>query len=229
MIIKSMGFNSIVLALFALVTSLILATTNELTYERIEQSEREAAQRALLEIIPLERHDNDMLMDVQPVPEQFWATLGLKKGGNIHIARDNGQPVAAIIPTVTKDGYSGDISMIIGINFDGTIAGVRVVEHRETPGLGDKVDLQKSDWILDFNGKSLVNPNSDGWKVKKEGGEFDQFTGATITPRAVVYQILKTLQYFNDDRQRLLDSLTESSLVESNLIENGVEIEQAAQ
>ncbi|MDG1495459.1 MAG: electron transport complex subunit RsxG [Porticoccaceae bacterium] len=204
MIIKSMGFNSIVLALFALVTSLILATTNELTYERIEQSEREAAQRALLEIIPLERHDNDMLMDVQPVPEQYWATLGLKKGGSIHIARDQGQPVAAIIPAVTPDGYSGAISMIIGINFNGSIAGVRVVEHRETPGLGDKVDLKKSDWILSFNGKSLVNPQADGWKVKKEGGEYDAFTGATITPRAVINQVLKTLQYFEDDRERLL-------------------------
>ena len=204
MIIKSMGFNSIVLALFALVTSLILATTNELTYERIEQSEREAAQRALLEIIPLERHDNDMLMDVQPVPEQYWATLGLKKGGNIHIARDQGHPVAAIIPAVTPDGYSGAISMIIGINFNGSIAGVRVVEHRETPGLGDKVDLKKSDWILSFNGKSLVNPQASGWKVKKEGGDYDQFTGATITPRAVVSQVLKTLQYFEDDRERLL-------------------------
>lgn len=233
MIFKSIGFNSIVLAIFALVTAVILATTNDLTRDRIADSERKAAQRALLEIIPLERHNNDLLMDIQPVPQQYWGMLGLKNGGNIHIARDNGQPVAAIIPTVTKDGYSGDISMIIGINFDGTVAGVRVVEHRETPGLGDKVDLQKSDWILDFNGKSLVNPNSDGWKVKKEGGEFDQFTGATITPRAVIYQILKTLQYFNDDRQRLLDSLTESSLVEnslvkSNLIENGVETEQAA-
>jgi len=204
MIIKSMGFNSIALALFALITSLILATTNELTYERIEQSEREAAQRALLEIIPLERHDNDMLMDVQPVPEQYWATLGLKKGGNIHIARDQGQPVAAIIPAVTPDGYSGAISMIIGINFNGSIAGVRVVEHRETPGLGDKVDLKKSDWILSFNGKSLVNPQASGWKVKKEGGDYDQFTGATITPKAVVNQVLKTLQYFEDDRERLL-------------------------
>ncbi|MDC1210409.1 electron transport complex subunit RsxG [Porticoccaceae bacterium] len=204
MVIKSMGFNSIVLALFALVTSLILATTNELTYERIEQSEREAAQRALLEIIPLERHDNDMLMDVQPVPEQYWATLGLKKGGSIHIARDQGQPVAAIIPAVTPDGYSGAISMIIGINFNGSIAGVRVVEHRETPGLGDKVDLKKSDWILSFNGKSLVNPQADGWRVKKEGGEYDAFTGATITPRAVINQVLKTLQYFEDDRERLL-------------------------
>jgi electron transport complex protein RnfG len=141
---------------------------------------------------------------VQPVPEQYWATLGLKKGGSIHIARDQGQPVAAIIPAVTPDGYSGAISMIIGINFNGSIAGVRVVEHRETPGLGDKVDLKKSDWILSFNGKSLVNPQADGWKVKKEGGEYDAFTGATITPRAVINQVLKTLQYFEDDRERLL-------------------------
>lgn len=212
MIFKSMGFNSVVLAIFALVTAVILAATNDLTRDRIAESERKAAQRALLEIIPLDRHNNDLLMDVQPVPQQYWQMLGLKKGGDIHIARDNGQPVAAIIPTVTKDGYSGDISMIIGINFNGTIAGVRVVEHRETPGLGDKVDLKKSDWILEFNGKSLVNPNSDGWNVKKEGGEFDQFTGATITPRAVVHQILKTLQYFNEDQQRLLDASTENPI-----------------
>ena len=96
MIFKSIGFNSVVLAIFALITAIILATTNDLTRDRIADSERRAAQRALLEIIPLERHNNDMLMDVQPVPQQYWAMLGLKKGGNIHIARDNGQPVAAI-------------------------------------------------------------------------------------------------------------------------------------
>ena len=220
MVLKSVRFNSIALAIFALVTALVLAVTNDLTYERIAQSEREAAERALLEIIPLERHDNDLLMDVQPVPEQYWAMLGLKKGGNIHIARDKGQPVAAIIPAVTPDGYSGSIAMIIGINFDGTIAGVRVVEHRETPGLGDKIDLKKSNWILDFNGKSLENPQRENWKVKKEGGEFDQFTGATITPRAVVSQVLKSLQYFEHDQERL-QKIT--------AVNAALEMEQAAQ
>lgn len=220
MVLKSVRFNSIALAIFALVTALILAVTNDLTYERIAQSEREAAERALLEIIPLERHDNDLLMDVQPVPEQYWAMLGLKKGGNIHIARDKGQPVAAIIPAVTPDGYSGSIAMIIGINFDGTIAGVRVVEHRETPGLGDKIDLKKSNWILSFNGKSLENPQRGNWKVKKEGGEFDQFTGATITPRAVVSQVLKSLQYFEHDQERL-QKIT--------AVNAALEMEQAAQ
>lgn len=204
MTFASIRRNSLLLAGFALVTAMVLATTDSLTKERIADSERKAAQRALLEIIPIERHDNDLLMDVQPIPEKFWSVLGLKQGGEIHIARDQGQPIAAIIPTVTADGYSGNISMIIGVNFDGTIAGVRVVEHKETPGLGDKVDLKKSDWILSFNGASLVNPQASGWDVKKNGGQFDQFTGATITPRAVIYQVAQVLDYFNQDSERLL-------------------------
>lgn len=204
MTFASIRRNSLLLAGFALVTAVVLATTDSLTKERIADSERKAAQRALLEIIPIERHDNDLLMDVQPIPEKFWSMLGLKQGGEIHIARDQGQPIAAIIPSVTADGYSGNISMIIGVNFDGTIAGVRVVEHKETPGLGDKVDLKKSDWILSFNGASLVNPQASGWDVKKNGGQFDQFTGATITPRAVIYQVAQVLDYFNQDSERLL-------------------------
>ena len=216
MIFKSMGKNSFLLALFALLTALILASTNKLTEAPIAEAERLAAQKALLEIVPLERHNNDLLVDTQEIPKQYWSLLGLDNGGNIHIARYNNQPVAAIIPTVTSEGYSGDISMIVGINFDGSIAGVRVVEHRETPGLGDKVDLRKSDWILSFNGKSLSNPQLSEWNVKKDQGVFDQFTGATITPRAVIHQIVRTLQYFNDDSERLLISSQPDNLVTAN-------------
>jgi electron transport complex protein RnfG len=97
--------------------------------------------------------------------------------------------------------------MIVGINFDGTVAGVRVVDHKETPGLGDKVELRKSDWILSFNGKSLNNPEISKWNVKKDRGDFDQFTGATITPKAVIQQIAKTLEYFEKDRERLLSAI----------------------
>lgn len=211
MTFESIRFNSLLLAGFALVTAVILASTDFLTKDRIADSERKAAQRALLEIIPIERHDNDLLMDVQPIPEKFWPALGLKKGGVIHIARSQGQPVAAIIPAMTADGYSGNIGMIVGVNFDGTVAGVRVVEHKETPGLGDKVDLKKSDWILSFNGKSLTNPEKSGWAVKKNGGDFDQFTGATITPRAVIYQIAEVLEYFNQDRERLLTAAAQAA------------------
>lgn len=210
MIFQSMGKNSLLLAVFALITAVILASTDRLTEDRIAESERLAAQKALFEIIPVERHNNDLLMDIQPIPEKYWSTLGLESGGDIHIARLDGEPVAAIIPSITPEGYSGDIAMIVGVNFDGSIAGVRVVEHRETPGLGDKVDLRKSDWILSFNGKSLSNPKPDAWNVKKEKGNFDQFTGATITPRAVIHQIAKTLEYFSQDKERLLNTLNSS-------------------
>jgi electron transport complex protein RnfG len=216
MIFKSMRKNSLLLALFALITAFILASTDRLTEDRIASSERLAAQKALFEIIPLERHNNDLLLDIQPIPKQYWAALGLESGGDIHIARQDGQPVAAIIPSVTPEGYSGDIAMIIGINFDGSVAGVRVVEHKETPGLGDKVDLRKSDWILSFNGKSLSNPQPNAWNVKKENGEFDQFTGATITPRAVIHQIAKTLEYFNQDKERLVAAINSSEFQSFN-------------
>jgi len=195
------------LALFALITALILASTDRVTEDRIAESERLAAQKALFEIVPLALHNNDLLVDLQPIPEQYWLALGLDNGGDVHIARLDDQPVAAIVPSITTDGYSGDIAMIVGINFDGTVAGVRVVDHKETPGLGDKVELRKSDWILSFNGKSLNNPKISKWNVKKDRGDFDQFTGATITPKAVIHQIAKTLEYFEKDRERLLSAI----------------------
>ena len=207
MIFQSMGKNSLLLALFALITALILASTDLITEDRIAESERLAAQKALFEIVPLALHNNDLLVDLQPIPKQYWLALGLDNGGDVHIARLDDQPVAAIVPSITTDGYSGDIAMIVGINFDGTVAGVRVVDHKETPGLGDKVELRKSDWILSFNGKSLNNPEISKWNVKKDRGDFDQFTGATITPKAVIHQIAKTLEYFEKDRERLLSSI----------------------
>ena len=207
MIFQSMGKNSLLLALFALITALILASTDRVTEDRIAESERLAAQKALFEIVPLALHNNDLLVDLQPIPEQYWLALGLDNGGDVHIARLDNQPVAAIVPSITTDGYSGDIAMIVGINFDGTVAGVRVVDHKETPGLGDKVELRKSDWILSFNGKSLNNPEISKWNVKKDRGDFDQFTGATITPKAVIHQIAKTLEYFEKDRERLLSAI----------------------
>lgn len=188
--------NSLLLGTFALVTAGLLALTNEGTRDLIAEAERKAAQKALLEIIPLERHDNDLLSDVVEIDSSYWPALGLSEGGKIYVARQKGKTVAAILPAVAPDGYSGAIKMIVGINADGSVAGVRVLSHSETPGLGDKVDLKKSQWILGFNGKSLSQPAADRWQVKKDGGDFDQFTGATITPRAVVNQLRRTLEVF---------------------------------
>ena len=113
--------------------------------------------------------------------------------------------MAFILPGVAPDGYSGNIALIVGVDIAGNISGVRVTAHKETPGLGDKIDLKKHDWILGFNGLSLGNPPAGQWAVRKDGGQFDAFTGATITPRAVVGQIARMLEYFMSHREQLID------------------------
>ncbi|GLS26795.1 electron transport complex subunit RsxG [Marinibactrum halimedae] len=195
--------NSLILGLFALSTAAVLALTHEGTKERVAASERAAAQKALLQLFPEHQHDNDLLMDTVPVPEKYRSTLGTGEEDSIHVARNKNVPIGIIVPTTARDGYSGDIRMIVGINMDGTLAGVRVLDHKETPGLGDKIDLKKSDWVLSFNGKSINLPQKQGWKVKKDGGEFDQFTGATITPRAVVHQVHQVLSFFEQEHTQL--------------------------
>lgn len=208
---KSISKNSLMLGLFALVTTAILALTAEFTKERIAKAEREAQQKALFEILPRTSHDNDLLTEVIQVPEDAWAGLGLKSGGEIYVARRVDDTVALIIPAVAPDGYSGEIKMLVGINADGSIAGVRIVDHHETPGLGDKVDLNKSPWVLAFNGKSLQAPEASRWKVKKDGGNFDQFAGATITPRAVVNQVRKVLEFVDSHRDELFSKNTKTT------------------
>ena len=216
---KSIRFNSLVLGIFALTTATLLSFTYEGTKDRIAEAKREVAKRALLEIVPLARHDNDILTDIIKVPEEYLSTLGIKDG-EINLARSNNKLTAIIIPATAPDGYSGKIQMLVGINIDGTIAGVRVISHNETPGLGDKIDLKKNDWILGFDGKSLINPKPEFWKVKKDKGNFDQLTGVTITPRAVITQVLKTLQYFKQDKARLLEAAKlDSSKQDAILIE----------
>ena len=187
---QSITRNSVLLALFAVVAALTLAGSYLGTKDRIAQEIRKAEEKALLQIVPRERHDNSMLDDTLPAGPGI-TELGLRSDKSIYRARNNGRVVAAIIPATARDGYSGDIDMIVGVNADGSVAGVRVLAHKETPGLGDKVDLNKSDWVLGFEGKSLAN----NWAVTKDGGEFDSFTGATITPRAVVVATRRVLEY----------------------------------
>ncbi|RYZ81215.1 MAG: electron transport complex subunit RsxG, partial [Moraxellaceae bacterium] len=177
--------------------------TAEFTKEKIAKAEREAQQKALFEIIPRSRHDNDMLSETIKIPQDAWSGLGLKSGGEIHVARYANDTIAVIIPAVAPDGYSGDIHMIVGINAAGTIAGVRILNHHETPGLGDKIELKKTSWVMSFNEKSLHSPTLTQWKVKKDGGNFDQFAGATITPRAVVNQVHRVLEFVDAHRDEL--------------------------
>jgi len=202
MLRESITRNSLLLAVFAVCTTVLIAGTYLLTKERIAEQKRRAEEKALLQIVPRDRHDNSMLDDVIPVGPEA-PGLGLKEPKRIYLARRGDEAVAAILPVTAPDGYSGEIDLIVGVNVDGSIAGVRTLSHKETPGLGDKVDFKKSDWVLGFNGRSLDNPQPGQWAVKKDKGVFDQFTGATITPRAVVAATLRALQYADANRETL--------------------------
>jgi len=201
---QSISRNSIILGVFALLAAAALALTNMGTQDRIAKAERAAKQKALFEIVPPEQLDNDLLQDTINIPASSIELLGVSDQP-IYLARRQGKVTALIIPAMAHDGYSGDIAMIVGVNRDLTLAGVRVIAHKETPGLGDKIEIKKSTWMLNFNGKSLQAPVTDEWLVKKDGGVFDQFAGATITPRAVVKKIKEVL-LFAQEHPELFDT-----------------------
>lgn len=214
---RSITRNGVILSLFALLTTGALAFIYDQTAERIVVQERLAAERALLEIVSRDDHDNDMLADRLSPGEALRTQLHIDKDSELFIARQAGEATAVIVPSVAADGYGGAIKLLVGIHRDGRIAGVRVLNHKETPGLGDKIELAKSDWILSFKGKSLKNPPPEKWKVKKDGGVFDQFTGATITPRAVVNQIKQSLQAVEQAHNTIFEDKQSSSVGEPKL------------
>lgn len=189
------------LALFAAAAAGLLALVDRNTEERIALEERKVMLRSLYEIVPDERHDNDIVTDTLRLPSA--ELLGHDEAFTVYRARMQGQPVAVIMPVIAPNGYSGAIHLMVGVNVDGSVAGVRVLRHKETPGLGDLIDLDKSDWITGFTGRALGDPPMDEWKVRKDGGIFDQFSAATITPRAVVQAVRKALIYFERHKNRL--------------------------
>jgi len=195
--------SSVFLLLFAVVGSGLVAFTFDSTEERIAENQRRALLNSLNELVPTDRYDNDIFSDILMARNS--ELLGTDEPVPVYRARKGGWPVAAVLAPVAPDGYNGNIRLLVAINLDGTLAGVRVVQHRETPGLGDGIEASRSDWILGFNGKSLSSPAKKGWRVKRDGGQFDQFTGATITPRAVVKATHKALLYFRLHRQKLFE------------------------
>lgn len=202
---RSMFRNALVLGLFAVVTVGAVTLLQQFTAERIQAAERASQLRALNEILPHGSYDNQLLDSSVDVHHPL---LGTRHPTPAYIARKDGEPSAVILQAIAPDGYSGAIHLLVGVLADGRIAGVRVVRHRETPGLGDKVELAKGRWILSFDGKSLSDPQASGWAVKKDRGDFDQFAGATITPRAVVGAVHRALQYFDAHKDELLGAST---------------------
>lgn len=195
--------SGLFLCLFAVIGTAFVAVTEDRTRAKIADNERRVLLRNLYALLPPAKLDNDIASDTRAIPASL--LLGTESESLVYRARFQGEPVAVIFNSIAPNGYSGRIHLLVGVYFDGSLAGVRAVKHAETPGLGDAIDLQKSDWMHGFESRSLNNTQSGKWKVKRDGGVFDQFTGATVTPRAVVEAVKNTLLYYDKNAQNLYD------------------------
>jgi electron transport complex protein RnfG len=200
---KQILISGVFLWVFAVVGTTFVAVTENTTRTKIANNERLVLLRNLNALLPAEELDNDIVNDTTTAPAS--TLLGKKNDTIVYRARLQDNPVAAIFNSIAPNGYSGKIHLLVGVYADGSVAGVRAVKHSETPGLGDAIDTQKTDWVFSFNNRSLISPAPSKWLVKKDGGDFDQFTGATITPRAVVLAVKNTLLYYQQNAEHLFD------------------------
>ena len=201
---KTIFITASLLMLFAVIGGALVGLTFTQTQDDIKHNEELTLLKKLNNIIPAASYDNDLLLDIITLKAN--PLLGTDEESLAYRARKNNKDVAVVFSSIAPNGYNGPIDLLVGIKADGTLAGVRVVKHRETPGLGDVVSSTHSDWIFGFEGKSLSNPEHKGWKVKRDGGVFDQFTGATITPRAVVKAVHNALLYFDQNQVTLFST-----------------------
>ncbi|MBS9432130.1 electron transport complex subunit RsxG [Photorhabdus hainanensis] len=208
--LETMRRHGITLAIFAAITTGLTAIVNSLTKSTIAEQAALQHKSLLDQVIPPALYDNDIQNECYLVNAD---ALGNNLPHRLYLARKNGQPVAAALESTAPDGYSGAIQLLVGADFSGKVLGVRVTEHHETPGLGDKIETRISDWINVFSGKIITSNHDRRWAVKKDGGEFDQFTGATITPRAVVNSVKRTALYLQTIPEHLssLESCGEKS------------------
>jgi electron transport complex protein RnfG len=206
---KATLLTALNLLLFAIVGTAILAFTYSQTHERIAQSVEKEKLQLIMQVVPPALFDNDIIRDTTTLAANV--QLGTDAPTTINRGRLHGQPSVAVLETVAPDGYSGKIRMIVAIRADASIAGVRVVEHKETPGLGDYIDYAKNHWISVFDDASHARYKEGDWQVKKDGGQFDYMAGATISPRAVVKAVHKTLHYFEENREQLFAVSTSAS------------------
>lgn len=193
--------SAVNLVFFALIGTAILASVFFMTHDAIVKSEEAEKLNLITQIVPPALFDNDIIQDTLEIPGN--ELLGTDDVTTAYRARLKGDPSAVVLESIAPDGYSGKIALILAIRSNGELAGVRVVTHKETPGLGDYIELPKNPWIKGFDGKSREVYKDTDWKVKKDGGQFDYMAGATITPRAVVKAVNKTLRYFEANRDKL--------------------------
>ena len=192
------------LALFVIIAISLLMVVQQLTVTAINDNKRQATQQAVTSLVANISYDNNVLTDTVLIPAS--QQLGTSAATTAYRVRHQGVVKAIIITVITHDGYNGKIELLLGLLPNGAITGVRIVQHRETPGLGDRIEPRKSNWLSQFLNRSLTNPLPSAWAVKKDGGDFDQLTGATVTPRAIVTAIKKALHYVHQHQDRLYHS-----------------------
>jgi electron transport complex protein RnfG len=198
----NISYQTGILAGFALVSALLLGLADLSTRGVIQTRLEEDLKANLEEVIPAALYDNNLLNSTIQLDSSN-ANLGAAVT-QVYLATKQGQLSAICFKFVAPDGYAGPITLVMGIAKDGEILGIRIISHTETPGLGDKIEISKSTWVLSFEGKSLNNLSFEEWHVKKDGGVFDQFAGATITPRKVVQAIKRGLQFYQSNQDQLI-------------------------
>lgn len=200
--------SGVTLAAIAAVCTLLVAATWQLTNERIEENKKAWLEQSLQPALAGLFFDGDITESMITIPSPH--DLPGNKNALIYRIYAEELPVAALFVVTARDGYAGPIRLLVGIAMDGTVTGVRVIEHIETPGLGDRIELTKSDWVLQFDGHSLQNPEPNDWAIKVDGGEFDQLTGASVTPRAIVRAVKATMQYFSANTASIFSAVSDA-------------------
>ena len=195
---EKLAYQPLSLGIIAMLTGAILVAANEATKPGIAAAEQQDLQNSLVQVLPEGFASNDLLKDTIRIAGIDGSPL------TIYRTRSQAGPINGAVFQVSGRGYAGDIVVLMSVDSKGSMLGARVIKHQETPGLGDKIETSKSRWIHEFEGKSLDSPEPARWAVKKDGGAFDQFAGATITPRAVVKAVKQGLEFFATHRDEIL-------------------------
>jgi electron transport complex protein RnfG len=200
----SLWHTLLLVGAIAIAAALLVTGSHEFSRERITANERARLLQSLYSVLdPAVIGENVEPVLISATDSQL---LGSDEPIDVFIALDRGRPVAAVFASIAPEGYNAAIRLLIGLSVDERITGVRVVSHRETPGLGDAIDVRKSDWIRQFDGTSLQQPPTTLWAVDKDEGAFDSITGATVTPRAVIKGVKNTLLYFSSHKDELFET-----------------------
>ena len=228
----NMTKNGLVLAIFAIITTGLIALTYFGTKDQIALQQQQKLLGILNAVIDENSYDNSIQLDCALVTSV--EMLGSDEPQHIYRATKQGQAIAAAIETTAPDGYSGKIQLVVGVSSSkvdsATVTGVRILDHKETPGLGDKIDLRINNWVLDFDNQIYTAEVASNWAVKKDGGQFDQFTGATITPRAVVNAVKLSVEYYLANKSAIFSATNGCALDNSmNVLTDSAVVEKTTQ